>query len=55
MAVRYAAGSAVYSGNILQRCLRDLQMADTHFIVSDTSYEGHGQFMLGMPGANPFA
>lgn len=55
MAVRYAAGSAVYSGNILQRCLRDLQMADTHFIVSDTSYESHGQFMLGMPGANPFA
>jgi alkylation response protein AidB-like acyl-CoA dehydrogenase len=55
MAVRYAAGSAVYSGNILQRCLRDLQMADTHFLVSDTSYESHGQFMLGIRDANPFA
>jgi alkylation response protein AidB-like acyl-CoA dehydrogenase len=55
MAVRYAAGSAVYSDNILQRCLRDLQMAGTHFIVSDTSYENHGQFLLGVSGADPFA
>jgi alkylation response protein AidB-like acyl-CoA dehydrogenase len=52
-AFRYAAGSAMRSHHILQKCLRDLQAAGTHWIISDTSYENHGQFMLGLPDADP--
>jgi alkylation response protein AidB-like acyl-CoA dehydrogenase len=54
-AFRYGAGSAVRLNHILQRCLRDLQTASTHLIVSDASYENYGQFMLGLPGADPMA
>jgi len=52
-AFRYAAGSAMRSHHILQKCLRDLQVAGTHWVISDTSYESHGQFMLGLPDADP--
>jgi len=53
VAFRYAAGSAMRSHHILQKCLRDLQAAGTHWIISDTAYENHGQFMLGLPNADP--
>jgi indole-3-acetate monooxygenase len=52
-AFRYAAGSAMRSHHILQKCLRDLQVAGTHWVISDTSYENHGMFMLGLPDADP--
>lgn len=54
-AFRYGAGSAVRLGHVLQRCLRDLQTASTHLVVSDAAYENYGQFMLGLPGADPMA
>jgi len=54
-AFRYGAGSAVRLGSLLQRCLRDLQTASTHLIVNDSSYENYGQFILGLPGADPMA
>ncbi|MBF6568822.1 MAG: hypothetical protein IVW54_08105 [Candidatus Binataceae bacterium] len=50
---RYAAGSALRSDHVVQKCLRDLQAASTHWVISDTSYENLGQFMLGLPGADP--
>jgi alkylation response protein AidB-like acyl-CoA dehydrogenase len=52
-AFRYGAGTAVHLDNILQRCLRDLQVGASHLMVSDSAYELHGQCLLGIPGVNP--
>jgi hypothetical protein len=37
----------------LQRCLRDLQVGAAHLMVSDSIYEQHGQYPLGLPGVDP--
>ena len=52
-AFRYGGGRALYNTSLLQRCLRDLDAAAQHLMVSDSSYENHGQFMLGMSGIDP--
>ncbi len=50
-AFRYAGGSALFESSILQRCLRDINAGAQHQMVSDTAYENHGQFLLGLPDA----
>ena len=50
-AFRYAGGSALFNTHILQQCLRDINAAAQHQMVSDTAYENHGQFLLGLPDA----
>ncbi len=50
-AFRYAGGAALFDSSILQRCLRDINAAAQHQMVSDAAYENHGQFMLGLPDA----
>jgi alkylation response protein AidB-like acyl-CoA dehydrogenase len=52
-AFRYAGGSALYDASVLQRCFRDLSAGGQHFMVSDSGYEALGQFLLGVPGAEP--
>jgi alkylation response protein AidB-like acyl-CoA dehydrogenase len=52
-AFRYGAGSAVRLDNILQRCLRNLQVEVSHLMVNDSAYENYGQFLLGLPTADP--
>ena len=52
-AFRYGGGSAVHLNNILQRCLRDLQVGASHLMVNDSAYELHGQCLLGLPGVDP--
>ena len=52
-AFRYAGGTAVYRTQRLQRCLRDINVAAQHLMVSDITYETHGQFALGLPDADP--
>ncbi len=52
-AFRYGAGSAVWLNSILQRCLRDMYVAAAHLMVSDVAYENYGQFLLGLPDADP--
>ena len=54
-AFRYSGGSAVFLSSTLQRCLRDIETAAQHLLVSSSAYENHGQFMLGLPDANPMA
>ena len=54
-AFRYAGGRALFLSHILQRCWRDMNAAAQHFVVSDVAYENHGQFLLGIPGADPMA
>jgi alkylation response protein AidB-like acyl-CoA dehydrogenase len=54
-AFRYGGGAALYRTNILQRCLRDINAAAQHVVVSDVAYENHGRFLLGFPDADPLA
>jgi indole-3-acetate monooxygenase len=52
-AFRYAGASAVGEDNLLQRHLRDLNVASQHVTVSDIAYENLGKFILGLPDADP--
>ena len=52
-AFRHTGGSAIYSGHVAQRYLRDIQVAAQHLIISESSYENLGQFMLGFEDADP--
>ena len=52
-AFRYAGASAIYQSHYLQRCLRDLDVAAQHYMVSDTAYENLGQIKLGYAEVNP--
>jgi alkylation response protein AidB-like acyl-CoA dehydrogenase len=52
-AFRYSGGTALYSTSVLQRCLRDINAAAQHLMVSEAAYENYGQFLLGLPDADP--
>lgn len=52
-AFRCAGGGAIYQRNILQQCLRDMNAAAQHLMVSDIAYENLGQMILGVPDVNP--
>ena len=53
MAFRYGAGTAMRLDSMIQRCLRDLHSAGTHFLVSDSAFELHGQHLLGLSDVDP--
>ncbi len=50
-AFHYGGGAALFTTSILQQCLRDINAAAQHQMVSDTAYENHGQFLLELPNA----
>ena len=50
-AFRYGGGAALFVSSMLQQCLRDINAAAQHQMVSDAAYENHGQFLLGLPDA----
>ena len=52
-AFRYSGGGAIYQQNILQQCLRDMNVAAQHLMVSEIAYENLGQMILGVPDVNP--
>ncbi len=52
-AFKYGGGAAARLDNMLQRCVRDLQVASVHLIVTDSIYEQQGKAMLGMEDLNP--
>ena len=52
-AFRYSGGSAIYFSNTMQRCLRDIDTAAQHLMVSNSGYENYGQLILGLPEADP--
>ena len=54
-AFRYAGGSAINRSNILQRCLRNINAAAQHFMVSDTALENYGASLLDAPEIKPMA
>ncbi len=55
LAFRYGGASSVYSSAVLQRCFRDINAAAQHRVVRKSSHENYGQFLLGLPDANPMA
>ena len=52
-AFRLSGGGAVYRCGALQRCLRDLNVASQHFVVSDVTYENLGKLVLGFEDVDP--
>lgn len=50
---RAAGGGALYRTGVLQRCLRDVNAAAQHLMVSDSAYERLGQILLGFPDVDP--
>ena len=51
----FAGNTGLHHPHVIGRLLRDLNTAGIHQVMSDTAYENHGQFKLGLPSANPLA
>ena len=39
----------MYDSSPIQRCLRDIQVATQHMMVSESTYEVCGRMFLGLP------
>lgn len=52
-AYRYGGGSAARLDNMLQRCVRDLQVANVHLFAHDAIFEQQGRGLLGAEDLNP--
>jgi alkylation response protein AidB-like acyl-CoA dehydrogenase len=50
----FAGNTGLHHPHVLGRLLRDLNTAGVHQVMSDTAYENHGKFRLGLP-ADPLA
>jgi alkylation response protein AidB-like acyl-CoA dehydrogenase len=55
LAFRAGGAGAVFRSAPLQRCLCDMQTAAQHWLVRDSALATYGQFLLGIPDANPLA
>jgi len=53
--VRYAGGEGARQGHLIERTMRDVQMAQTHFYINDSSFELHGKAILGENNLNAAA
>ncbi len=54
-AFRSGGGSALYESSVLARCLRDMNAAAQHLMVSDVAYELQGKMALGLPDVDPMS
>jgi indole-3-acetate monooxygenase len=45
----FAGNTGLHHPNVIGRLLRDLNTAGLHQVMSDTAYENHGKFRLGLP------
>ena len=52
-AFRYGGAGALFQPNIFERLLRDMNAAAQHIMASDSAYENHGKFLLGLADADP--
>jgi alkylation response protein AidB-like acyl-CoA dehydrogenase len=50
----FGGNTALHQPHIIERLLRDVNTAGLHQVMSDTAYENHGKFLLGLP-ADPLA
>jgi alkylation response protein AidB-like acyl-CoA dehydrogenase len=54
MAYHFAGNTGLHHPHVIGRLLRDLNTAGLHQVMSDTAYENHGKFRMGLP-ADPLA
>jgi indole-3-acetate monooxygenase len=54
MAYHFAGNTGLHHPHVIGRLLRDLNTAGLHQVMSDTAYENHGMFRLGLT-ADPLA
>src|SRR5215469_11669284 len=54
MCYHFAGNTGLHHPHVIGRLLRDLNTAGIHQVMSDTAYENHGKFCLGLP-ADPLA
>ncbi len=54
MTFHFAGNTGLHHPHVIGRLLRDLNVAGIHQVMSDTAYENHGKFLLGLP-ADPMA
>ncbi len=54
MVYHFAGNTGLHHPHVIGRLLRDLNTAGIHQVMSDTAYENHGKFLLGLP-ADPLA
>ena len=48
MAYHFAGNTGLHHPHVIGRLLRDLNTAGIHQVMSDTAYENHGKFRLGL-------
>jgi indole-3-acetate monooxygenase len=48
-------GASIYTGNPLERALRDVHTATQHFTIQPSNYELVGRVLLGMPPGGPLS
>ncbi|MCC6949137.1 MAG: hypothetical protein IT539_15345 [Bradyrhizobiaceae bacterium] len=53
-AYHFAGNTGLHHPHVIDRLLCDLNTAGLHQVMSDTAYENHGKFRLGLP-ADPLA
>lgn len=53
-AFHFAGNTGLHHPNVIGRLLRDLNTAGLHQVMSDTAYENHGKYRLGLP-ADPLS
>ncbi len=49
----FAGGGPLRRGSYLERARRDVTMAASHVLIDQAAYDNLGQFLLGLPGADP--
>jgi len=54
MCYHFAGNTGLHHPHVIGRLLRDLNTAGIHQVMSDTAYENHGRYLLGLP-ADPLA
>jgi len=54
MAYHFSGNTGLRHPHVLGRLLRDINTAGIHQVMSNTAYENHGKFRLGLP-ADPLA
>jgi hypothetical protein len=48
-----AATTGLRNGNRIQRCFRDLQARNAHFMTGEESFINAGRYLTGIPGSVP--
>jgi alkylation response protein AidB-like acyl-CoA dehydrogenase len=54
MAFHFAGNTGLHHPHVIGRLLRDLNVAGIHQVMSDTAWENHGKFRMGLP-SDPLA